>query len=46
MKKNINITEELKVVEKYIKKDLSKEKTISGLYSYIYRTSRKKMRAK
>ena len=42
MKKNINITEELKVVEKYIKKDLSKEKTISGLYKYIFRSSGKK----
>ena len=46
MKKNINITEELKVVEKYIKKDLSKEKTISGLYKYIFRSSGKKMRAR
>ena len=46
MKKNINITVELKVVEKYIKKDLSKEKTISGLYKYIFRSSGKKMRAR
>ena len=46
MKKNINITEELKVVEKYIKKDLTKEKTISGLYKYIFRSSGKKMRAR
>ena len=46
MKKNINITEELKAVEKYIKKDLSKEKTISGLYKYIFRSSGKKMRAR
>ncbi len=46
MKKNINITEELKVVEKNIKKDLNKEKTISGLYKYIFRSSGKKMRAR
>ncbi len=46
MNKNINITEELKLVEKYIKKDLSKEKTISGLYKYIFRSSGKKMRAR
>ena len=46
MKKNINISEELNVVEKYIKKDLCKEKTISGLYKYIFRSSGKKMRAR
>ena len=46
MMKNINISKELKVVEKYIKKDLNKEKTISGLYKYIFRSSGKKMRAR
>ena len=35
MKKNINITEELKVVEKYIKKDLSKEKLFQ-VYTNIF----------
>ena len=46
MMKNINISKELKVVEKYIKKDLNNEKTISGLYKYIFRSSGKKMRAR
>ena len=46
MMKNIDISKELKIVEKYIKKDLNKEKTISGLYKYIFRSSGKKMRAR
>ena len=46
MKKSINITKELKVVEKYIKKDLSKEKTIAGLYKYVFKSSGKKIRAR
>ena len=46
MKKNINIKEELNIVEKYIKKDINKEKTISGLYKYIFRSSGKKIRAR
>ena len=35
MKKNINITEELKVVEKYIKKDLSRKKLFQA-YTNIF----------
>ena len=46
MKKSINITKELKVVEKFIKKDLSKEKTIAGLYKYVFKSSGKKIRAR
>ena len=46
MKKNTEIAKEIKSVEKLIKKDLSKEKIISGLYKYIFKSSGKKIRAK
>ena len=36
---NTNITKELKLVDNFIKKDLIKEKTISGLYKYIFKCS-------
>ena len=34
---NTNIAKELKLIDKFIKKDLIKEKTISGLYKYIFK---------
>ena len=34
---NIDITKELKAVEKLIKSDINKEKTILGLYNYIFK---------
>ena len=43
---NTNITKELKLVDNFIKKDLIKEKTISGLYKYIFKSGGKKIRAK
>ena len=45
MKKNKKFIKELKQVEALIKKDLSKEKTISGLYKYIFKSNGKKIRA-
>ena len=39
MKKNKKFIKELKQVEALIKKDLSKEKTISGLYKYIFKSN-------
>ncbi len=46
MKKNISIEQELKLVEKLIKNDINSEKTISGLYEYIFKSKGKKIRAK
>jgi len=46
MKKNKILLDELKLVEALIKKDLSKEKTIVGLYKYIFKSNGKKIRAK
>ncbi len=43
---NTNITKELKLVDNFIKKDLIKEKTISGLYKYIFNSGGKKIRAR
>ena len=43
---NTNITKELKLVDNFIKKDLIEEKTISGLYKYIFKSGGKKIRAK
>ena len=43
---NTNITKELKLVDNFIKKDLIKEKTISGLYRYIFKSGGKKIRAR
>ena len=43
---NTNIIKELKLVDNFIKKDLIKEKTISGLYKYIFKSGGKKIRAK
>ena len=43
--KNKKISKELKLVEAMIKKDLSKEKIISNLYEYIFKSNGKKMRA-
>ena len=43
---NTNITKELKLVDDFIKKDLIKEKTISGLYKYIFKSDGKKIRAR
>jgi octaprenyl-diphosphate synthase len=44
---NINlINKELKQVNNLIKKDIIKEKTISKLYKYIFRSSGKQLRAK
>ena len=45
MKKNKKFIKELRQVEALIKKDLSKEKTISGLYKYIFKSNGKKIRA-
>ena len=46
MNKNKKISNDLKLVEKLIKKDISKEKTISGLYKYIFKSNGKKIRAR
>ena len=43
--KNKKISKELMVVEGMIKKDLNKEKIISNLYEYIFKSNGKKMRA-
>ena len=43
---NTNITKELELVDNFIKKDLIKEKTISGLYKYIFKSGGKKIRAR
>ena len=43
--KNKKISKELKLVEAMIKKDLNKEKIISNLYEYIFKSNGKKMRA-
>ena len=44
---NINlINKELKQVNNLIKKDIIKERTISKLYKYIFRSSGKQLRAK
>ena len=43
---NTNITKELKLVDNFIKKDLIKEKTISGVYKYIFKSGGKKIRAR
>ena len=45
MKKNKKFINELRQVEALIKKDLSEEKTISGLYKYIFKSNGKKIRA-
>ena len=42
---NIDITKELKAVEKLIKSDFNKEKTILGLYNYIFKSDGKKIRS-
>ena len=44
--KNICINQELKFVEKLIKNDINAEKTISGLYKYIFKSKGKKIRAR
>ena len=43
---NIDITKELKAVEKLIKSDINKEKTILGLYKYIFKSDGKKIRSR
>tara|TARA_Y100000768_G_scaffold368729_1_gene332961 strand:- start:2732 stop:3673 length:942 start_codon:yes stop_codon:yes gene_type:complete len=43
--KNKTLLNELKIVESMIKQDLNKEKIISTIYSYIFKSSGKKMRA-
>ena len=43
---NIDITKELKAVEKLIKSDINKEKTILGLYNYIFKSDGKKIRCR
>jgi len=43
---NTDITKELKLVDNFIKKDLIKEKTISGLYRYIFKSGGKQIRAR
>ena len=43
--KNKTLLNELKIVESIIKRDLNKEKIISNIYSYIFKSSGKKMRA-
>ena len=43
--KNKTLLNELKIVESMIKQDLNKEKIISNIYSYIFKSSGKKMRA-
>ena len=46
MSKNTLISTELRSVETLIKKDFSKEETISGLYKYIFKSNGKKIRAR
>lgn len=46
MSKNTRISTELRSVETLIKKDFSKEETISGLYKYIFKSNGKKIRAR
>jgi len=46
MTANIDITKELKAVEKLIKSDFNKEKTILGLYNYIFKSDGKKIRSR
>ena len=46
MTENIDITKELKAVEKLIKSDINKEKTILGLYNYIFKSDGKKIRSR
>ena len=46
MTTNIDITKELKAVEKLIKSDFNKEKTILGLYNYIFKSDGKKIRSR
>ena len=43
---NIDITKELKAVEKLIKSDINKEKTILKLYNYIFKSDGKKIRSR
>jgi len=43
--KNKTLTKELKLVESMIKQDINKEKIISNLYKYIFKSNGKKMRA-
>ena len=43
---NIDITKELKAVEKLIRSDINKEKTISGLYDYVFKSNGKKIRSR
>tara|TARA_Y100000768_G_scaffold158466_1_gene118303 strand:+ start:60 stop:1004 length:945 start_codon:yes stop_codon:yes gene_type:complete len=43
---NIDISKELKTVERLIKSDINKEKTISGLYNYIFKSNGKKIRSR
>ena len=43
---NIDITKELKTVEKLIKSDINKEKTILKLYNYIFKSDGKKIRSR
>ena len=43
--KNKTLTKELKLVEYMIKQDINKEKIISNLYKYIFKSNGKKMRA-
>ena len=46
MSKNTRISTELRSLETLIKKDFSKEETISGLYKYIFKSNGKKIRAR
>ena len=46
MNRNTKISKELRSVEALIKRDFSKENTISGLYKYIFKSNGKKIRAK
>lgn len=43
---NTKISKELRSVEALIKRDFSKENTISGLYKYIFKSNGKKIRAR
>ena len=46
MNRDTKISKELRSVEALIKKDFSKENTISGLYKYIFKSNGKKIRAR
>ena len=46
MTKNIDITKELKIIEKLIKSDISKEKTVSRLYNHVFKSKGKKIRCR